>query len=129
MNEETPQKDAYGRQECKDCGGWFHFLPEELSDIHICGPMVVRLTSTLDQLRGEMETLKLQEASSYSAMEIHKEESRKLESERVNEFARASRIIEWVNDEKRKPAIHAFTEGPERQIAYAVERLLAERTK
>lgn len=42
----------------------------------------------------------------------------------VNEHANASRIIEWMNDPKRKPALHAFTEGPERQIAYIFERYL-----
>lgn len=41
----------------------------------------------------------------------------------ANHHANVNRIIEWINDPKRKPAVHAFTEGPERQIAYAVERL------
>lgn len=29
----------------------------------------------------------------------------------------------WINDPNRKPAITAFTEGLERQIAYAIERM------
>lgn len=39
----------------------------------------------------------------------------------VNKHADADRIIEWVKDPKRKPANTAFTEGPERQIAYLIE--------
>lgn len=44
-------KDAYGRTECKNCGGWFDFEPTDLSAIHICGPMVVQLRYVV----GEME--------------------------------------------------------------------------
>ena len=33
-------------------------------------------------------------------------------------------LIEWVCDPNRKDAIHAFTEGPVRQVAYAVEYAL-----
>lgn len=39
----------------------------------------------------------------------------------VNEHANAQRLIDWMNDPHRKPAIIAFTEGPEKQIAYAFE--------
>lgn len=46
------------------------------------------------------------------------------ERKRVNEYAKASLLIDWINDPKRKEAIHAFTEGPERQVAYAIERLI-----
>ena len=42
--------------------------------------------------------------------------------ERVNNWAHAGRLILWISDPKRKPAITEFTEGPERQVAYAVER-------
>lgn len=42
----------------------------------------------------------------------------------VNNHASADRIIAWLQDDNRKPAMTAFTEGPERQIAYEVERLL-----
>lgn len=45
------------------------------------------------------------------------------ESKRVNEYANAKRIIDWITDPNRKSAIHAFTAGPERQIAYAFERV------
>ncbi len=34
------------------------------------------------------------------------------------------RLIEWIRDPNRKEAIHAFTEGPIRQVAYAVEYAL-----
>jgi hypothetical protein len=46
------------------------------------------------------------------------------ESRCVNEHADAERLVEWINDPQRKPAYLAFTEGPERQVAYAVEGLL-----
>lgn len=39
----------------------------------------------------------------------------------VNEHANAQRLIAWMNDPHRKPAIIEFTEGPEKQIAYAFE--------
>lgn len=34
------------------------------------------------------------------------------------------RVMEWIFDSERKPAVNAFTEGPERQLAYAVEWLI-----
>lgn len=40
-------------------------------------------------------------------------------------MAAADRVIEWINNPKRQPAITAFTDGAERQIAYAVERLIS----
>ena len=40
---------------------------------------------------------------------------------RVNNYADAKRLIEWIHDENRQPANTAFTEGPERLVAYAVE--------
>jgi hypothetical protein len=33
-------------------------------------------------------------------------------------------LIEWIRDPRRKEAIHAFTEGPIRNVAYAVEYAL-----
>jgi hypothetical protein len=44
--------------------------------------------------------------------------------QRVNEYANAARLVEWINDPKRKPANTEFTEGPERQVACAIEQLL-----
>jgi hypothetical protein len=38
----------------------------------------------------------------------------------------AKRVIEWMDDPNRKPAIHAFTAGNERQIAYRFERVVAD---
>lgn len=42
---------------------------------------------------------------------------------RVNYYADAARVILWMRDEKRQAASSAFTEGPERQIAYTFEGL------
>lgn len=42
----------------------------------------------------------------------------------VNQHADAGRVVAWLNDPNRPPAISAFSEGPDRQIAHAVERLL-----
>lgn len=42
----------------------------------------------------------------------------------VNNHADTERVTAWIRDPKRKAANIAFTEGPERQIAYAVEALL-----
>ena len=42
-------------------------------------------------------------------------------SQMANNYANVRRIIEWSNDPNRKPAKIAFTEGPERQIAYLLE--------
>ena len=35
-----------------------------------------------------------------------------------------TRLIEWVRDLNRKPAVTSFTEGPARQVAYAIENAL-----
>lgn len=43
---------------------------------------------------------------------------------RVNEYADAGRVINWVNNSCKPPANTHFTEGPERQIAYAIEKAL-----
>lgn len=42
----------------------------------------------------------------------------------ANRHADADRVVAWINDPKRKPSYTAFTEGPERQIAYAIEAVL-----
>jgi hypothetical protein len=42
----------------------------------------------------------------------------------ANEHADAARLSAWILDTRRKPAVTAFTEGPERQIAYAIETML-----
>lgn len=42
---------------------------------------------------------------------------------RVNYYADARRVIAWMRDPERSPANSAFTEGPERQIAYTFEGL------
>ena len=39
----------------------------------------------------------------------------------VNAHADAGRLIAWIQSSDRKPANTAFTEGPDRQVAYAVE--------
>lgn len=40
------------------------------------------------------------------------------------DHASAMRLIDWLQRGAKEPAYIAFTEGPERQIAYAVEQLL-----
>lgn len=40
---------------------------------------------------------------------------------RVNNYANAERLVEWIRSDKRRPANVSFTAGPERQVAYAVE--------
>lgn len=42
---------------------------------------------------------------------------------RVNHYADAGRVMRWMRDPMRAPAHSAFTEGPERQIAYTFEGL------
>lgn len=45
---------------------------------------------------------------------------------RASNYADAGRVVEWIRTgATRKSAVSAFTEGPERQIAYAVEDVLA----
>lgn len=45
---------------------------------------------------------------------------------RASNYADAGRVVEWIRTGvTRKSAVSAFTEGPERQIAYAVEDVLA----
>lgn len=39
----------------------------------------------------------------------------------ASEIASADRVIAWATDPNRKPAINAFTAGPERQAAYWIE--------
>lgn len=40
----------------------------------------------------------------------------------VNHHADYRSVVHWMNDPNRKPAVLAFTEGPERQVAYAFEK-------
>ncbi len=47
-----------------------------------------------------------------------------LRSERANKLADVERVCAWIDDPSRKRAVLAFTEGPERQIAYRFEGLL-----
>lgn len=44
--------------------------------------------------------------------------------DRTNNWARAEPLIEWIKNPQRKPAMLAFTSGPARLIAYAVEEAL-----
>lgn len=46
----------------------------------------------------------------------------------VNEHANAERLIAWIKtpERERKPANIAFTEGPDRQVAYHIESALGE---
>lgn len=47
----------------------------------------------------------------------------------VNEHADAKRLIDWLSDPHHKPANLAFTEGPERQVAYALATVKQEWNK
>ena len=47
-----------------------------------------------------------------------------LRVERTNNLADISRVQAWLDDPKRKRAVNAFTESPERQMAYRFEQLL-----
>lgn len=40
---------------------------------------------------------------------------------RVNEYARAQPLIDWMRSPAPAPAHSAFTDGPERQVAYAIQ--------
>lgn len=48
----------------------------------------------------------------------------RLRQERAVRLADAERVLAWIDDPARKPAVLAFTEGNERQIAYRFEMLL-----
>lgn len=55
---------------------------------------------------------------------LHEERERakfECEVECVKKYVNAERLIEWMDNPERKPAIHAFTKGSERQIAYRFE--------
>ncbi len=41
----------------------------------------------------------------------------------VSDHASVSRVSEWLNSKPRKPAILAFTEGPDRTMAYWFEKV------
>lgn len=56
-------------------------------------------------------------------LKAEKETIKTLKLKIANEYADYKRIIRWMKDPKRKPANLAFTEGAERQIAYAFEGL------
>lgn len=47
-----------------------------------------------------------------------------LRIERANHLADVRRVVAWLDDPRRKFAVNAFTEGPERQLAYRFESLL-----
>lgn len=47
-----------------------------------------------------------------------------LRGERANHLANVRRVLDWLDDPRRKPAENAFTEGPERQLAYRFESML-----
>lgn len=58
---------------------------------------------------------------SYEALEA---ELLALQVERANDLANVRRVLGWLDDPRRKPAVNAFTEGPERQLAYRFESML-----
>lgn len=52
--------------------------------------------------------------------QILREENIRLRTERATRLADSERVIDWIRN-GTKPAVTSFTEGAERQIAYAVE--------
>lgn len=66
-------------------------------------------------------TIKQPPQPSYEALEA---ELLAMRVERANHLADVRRVLEWFNDPSRKPAVNAFTEGPERQLAYRFESML-----
>lgn len=48
-----------------------------------------------------------------------------LRQERATRLADAERVLAWIDDPQRKPAVLAFTEGNERQLAYRFEMALS----
>lgn len=86
----------------------------------------------LAALRKEIDDLK-QELLGYrqgraACCDMAREAEAKLLTEkmrRINEYADAERIVAWMSDPGRIPAMTAFREGPERQVAYAFEGMLS----
>lgn len=58
---------------------------------------------------------------SYEALEA---ELLAMRVERANHLADVRRVLDWLDEPRRKPAVNAFTEGPERQLAYRFESML-----
>ncbi len=46
-----------------------------------------------------------------------------LRAERASHLADVRSVLAWLRDPRRKPAFQAFTEGPERMLAYEFEKL------
>lgn len=90
------------------------------------GPVfVAKLREALGALPPPAESgLKQPPKPSYAQLEA---ELHALRVERANQLADVERVIAWLDDPNRRPAAHAFTEGPERQIAYRVEDILSKR--
>lgn len=66
-------------------------------------------------------TIKQPPRPSYEALEA---ELLAMRVERANHLADVRRVLEWLDDPRRKLAVNAFTEGPERQLAYRFESML-----
>lgn len=82
-----------------------------------CGldPQSLQLEKELETIREQMKSL-----ITRSAEDAEKHEA--LQQRLANSYANVEQISEWLND--TKPATLAFTEGPERQLAYAIEARL-----
>jgi hypothetical protein len=87
----------------KTGGKWFHQSSASMS----CAPGIYATAipplneDEIARLKGEVE---------------------RLESDKWN----AERVIAWIDDPNRKPAMHAFTAGNERQIAYRFEQVVTD---
>lgn len=84
------------------------------------------LRSHVSELQAENEKLRefLCVEHGYSACPTCTADLRKAEQSLANEYANAARLIAWMAS--GRPANTAFTEGPERQVAYAIEGKLTE---
>lgn len=86
------------------------------------GPLPAKGSVLYDIVHSQVEKIEL--ALNVKDADLHAEQYK-----RVNEYARAALLVEWINNPKRKSAVHAFTEGPERQVAYAIEKKLMDERK
>jgi hypothetical protein len=79
------------------------------------------LNEYCSKLEGSLSGLRSAIAGEREAMNRKLHEERRT---RVNEYARVDGLVQWMRNPKRSSASSAFTEGPERQVAYAFEDAL-----
>ncbi len=77
------------------------------------------------ELAGEIKSKDAEIARCIKAVREAQDELAKERVTRANSFASVERLIEWIKEGDRKPAGKAFTAGPERRVAIAIEGFLA----